>query len=58
MRTLVCLEVFDERGLIRLNWQTDRLQIQVNPVEGKVDLEASRVMRRLRGMTGGETGTL
>ncbi len=48
MRTMVCLEVFDERGLICLRRTTDHLQIDLNPVEGKVDLEASDIMRRLR----------
>jgi len=48
MRTMVCLEVFDERGLIRLRRTTDHLQIDLNAVEGKVDLEASYIMRRLR----------
>ena len=50
MRTLVCLEVFDERGLIRLERVTDRLRIGLTPVEGKVDLEQSAVLRRLREM--------
>ncbi len=48
MRTMVCLEVFDERGLIRMRRTTDHLQIDLNTVEGKVDLEASHIMRRLR----------
>ncbi len=48
MRTMVCLEVFDERGLIHLRRGTDHLQIDLNTVEGKVDLEASHIMRRLR----------
>lgn len=48
MRTMVCLEVFDERGLIQLRRTTDHLQIDLNQVEGKVDLEASCIMRRLR----------
>ena len=50
MRTLVCLEVFDERGLIRLEHTTDHLQIALRPVDGKVDLEDSRIMRELRRM--------
>ena len=48
MRTLVCLEVFDERGLIRLERTTDHLHIALRPVEGKVDLEDSSILRRLR----------
>ena len=48
MRTLVCLEVFDERGLIRLEHSTDHLRIDLMPVEGKVDLDQSDILRRLR----------
>ena len=50
MRTMVCLEVFDERGLIRLERNTDHLQIRLNSVEGKVDLEQSHIMRKLRSI--------
>ena len=52
MRTLVCLEVFDERGLIQLKHTTDHLHIALRSVEGKVDLDESWIMRRLRGMSG------
>ena len=52
MRTLVCLEVFDERGLIRLEHTTDHLHIALCPVEGKVNLEGSWLLRRLREMGG------
>ncbi|WP_297214262.1 single-stranded-DNA-specific exonuclease RecJ [uncultured Flavonifractor sp.] len=52
MRTLVCLEVFDERGLIRLEHTTDHLHIALRAVEGKVDLEDSWILRRLREMRG------
>ncbi len=48
MRTLVCLEVLDERGLIQVERSTDHLCIDLHPVEGKVDLEDSVLMRRLR----------
>ena len=51
MRTLVCLEVFDERGLIRLEHVTDHLRIGLTPVEGKVDLGESHILRRLRRLT-------
>ncbi len=47
-RTMVCLEVLDERGLISLSTQTDHLQISIRPVKGKVDLEQSAILRRLR----------
>ena len=50
MRTMICLEVFDERGLIRLERTTDHLQIRLNQVEGKVDLEQSHILRRLRSI--------
>ena len=52
MRTLVCLEVFDERGLIHLERATDHLRIGLTPVEGKVDLERSAILKRLREMLG------
>ena len=48
MRTMVCLEVLDERGLIRVERMTDHLQISAVPVEGKVDLEQSALLRKLR----------
>jgi len=50
-RTLVCLEVLRERGLITLREHTGRLQITLNYIEGKVDLEASHIMISLRKMT-------
>lgn len=50
MRTMVCLEVMDEHGLIQVEQTTDHLCISVCQVEGKVDLEASRLMQRLRSM--------
>ena len=47
-RTMLCLEVLEERGLIDLNRRTDRIQIRLCRVERKVDLEASEILRRLR----------
>ena len=47
MRTLVCLEVFDERGLIRLERRGEQLSIHLHQVGGKVDLEESGILRRL-----------
>ena len=47
-RTLVCLEVMDELGLIQVERRDRRLTITVNTVEGKVDLEQSALMKRLR----------
>ena len=51
VRTMVCLQVFDERGLIRVERRSPgQLQIGLRPVEGKVDLEQSALMRRLRAL--------
>ena len=51
-RTMVCIQVFDERGLIRVEQQTaGRLRIGLCRVEGKVDLEQSELLRRLRQLT-------
>ncbi len=47
-RTMLCLEVLEERGLIELNRRTDRVQIVLRRVEHKVDLEASEIIKRLR----------
>ena len=47
-RTMLCLEVLEERGLIDLNRRTGRVQITLRQVEEKVDLEASEIIRRLR----------
>ena len=47
-RTMLCLKVMEERGLIYLNYRTDRLQITLRPVERKVDLEDSALLKRLR----------
>ena len=52
MRTMVCLDVMDERGLIQVDYGSDHLRISTCEVAGKVDLEASHIMRRLRKMTG------
>ena len=46
-RTMICLEVFDERGLIRLERRGERLSIRLHQVGGKVDLEESFILRRL-----------
>ena len=48
MRTMVCLEVLDEHGLIQVEQSTDHLRISVQEVSGKVDLEASKLLRHLR----------
>lgn len=48
LHTLVCLDVMHERGLITLYRQADLLRISINPVQDKVDLEDSSILRRLR----------
>ena len=47
-RTQLCLEVFEERGLIDLSEQTGRLRITLHHLEHKVDLDASHILQRLR----------
>ena len=47
-RTLLCLEVLEERGLIGLNRRADRLQITIRRLEQKVDLEESVILQRLK----------
>ncbi len=47
-RTLLCLEVMEERGLIDLRERTGRFQITLHRLEHKVDLDASELMLRLR----------
>ena len=49
-RTMICLEVLQERGLIRFTHQANQLQIRIQPTRSKVDLEASHIMRTLRSM--------
>ncbi len=48
LHTLVCLDVMHERGIITMYSQIDRLRIHINPVQEKVDLEDSHILRRLR----------
>lgn len=48
IRTQVCLEVLEERGLIRLSRRQDSFVISLNRPQHKVDLEASAIMRDLR----------
>lgn len=47
-RTMVCLEVFHERGLIELRGGADALHITIHKTDQKVDLEASEILIRLR----------
>ena len=48
MRTQVCLAVFHDRGLIRMERTTDHLRIQIRDTGEKVDLESCTLMRQLR----------
>ena len=48
VRTMLCLDVMEERGLISLNRYTDRLRITVHHPEHKVDLDASHILIKLR----------
>ncbi len=50
--TLLCLDVFAERGLICLSQNRDNLFISFNQVEEKVDLDDSAILRRLRAIAG------
>ena len=47
-RTMVCLEVMEERGLISLSAQSGRLRVTLHRLEHKVDLDASAILCRLR----------
>ena len=47
-RTMICLEVFRERGLIELRGNSERLSITIHKTDRKVDLEASEILLRLR----------
>ncbi|MFR7894367.1 MAG: hypothetical protein ACLU38_10160 [Dysosmobacter sp.] len=49
LRAALALTVFQERGLISLSRQEDRVTLCLNPIQGKVDLYASPCLRRLRG---------
>lgn len=50
MRTQVCLEVFHDRGLVRMERTADHLRLRIQEKEGKVDLEQAQIMKRLRRM--------
>ncbi len=50
MRTQVCLAVFHDRGLIRMEQTADHLRIKVREDGEKVDLEQAQLMQRLRKM--------
>ena len=47
-RTLICLDVLQERGLIDLAAEPEVLRITLRQVEQKVDLDDSSILRQLR----------
>ena len=47
-RTLVCLDVMQERGLIDLYDDSEQLRITLRQVDSKVDLDESDILRQLR----------
>lgn len=49
-RTMVCLDVMQECGLIDLYTESEQLRITIRHVEEKVDLEDSVILRQLRQM--------
>jgi len=50
LRTLLCLAVFEERGLLHIDCDGQRLRLQLCAGENKVDLESSPYMQQLRNM--------
>ena len=49
-RTMICLEVLQERGLIQLTMEPNQVQIRLYHLDNKVDLDASRILLDLRQM--------
>ena len=52
LRTALALQVFRERGLISMSLQGDQLTLCLNPIQGKVDLNACPYLIRLQDETG------
>ncbi len=52
LHTRVCLDVLAERGLTRMTAADGKLRVELMPTQGKVDLEASPILRRLRSVVG------
>ena len=53
VRTRICLDVLAERGLIRMESGQHALVIHLTPEPGKVDLENSAILLRLRNQKRG-----
>ena len=51
LRAALALMVFQERGLISVSLQEDRITLCLNPIQGKVDLYASPYLLRLKNGT-------
>ena len=49
-RLLIILDILEERGLISLEKDGERAHIQLKEVEGKVDLTASPLLRRIKSL--------
>ena len=47
-KALVCLQVMDDRGLIRVELSDHTARVEMRPTQGKVDLEQAQLMQRLR----------
>ena len=56
LRSALALVVFQERGLISLTREGDRLRLCLNPTQGKVDLFACPYLSRLRPAAGDPRG--
>lgn len=54
LHTRVCLDVLAERGLTCMTAADGRLRVELVPTAGKVDLDASDILRRLRSLAGQE----
>ena len=52
LRTALALQVFRERGLISMSSQGDLITICLNPIQGKVDLNACPYLMRLQDDVG------
>nr|MCR5826406.1 single-stranded-DNA-specific exonuclease RecJ [Oscillospiraceae bacterium] len=50
LRAAVCLDVFEERGLLRCSREDDVLTLRMTANGKKVELEASAYVRRLRSI--------
>ncbi len=55
VRTRVCLDVLEERGLIRMEPGTSAVCITLTPGPGKVDLQSSAILIRLKHQEEGDT---